>query len=202
MFSFRFSMFLHLATFYLFPSAFTFSISMISAFRFAVFFCFSFDNFLFDVFIFGLFRQSHTSIHTTTGQIPFEMIFGRLPVLPFDHQQPVVTLAEDKKHVDKLKQYLIELTSVARHNIERQQHVYRERYNQNRRNPTYRLNDLVLVKATSRRSKFDIRYEGPFRIVQQLGTKTFIVKHVKKQTLVRQVTLDVLIALSERRTID
>ena len=144
----------------------------------------------------------NTSIHTTTGQIPFEMIFGRSPVLPFDHQQPVVTLAEDTKHVDKLKQYLIELTSVARHNIERQQHVYRERYNQNRRNPTYRLNDLVLVKATSRRSKFDIRYEGPFRIVQQLGTKTFIVKHVKKQTLVRQVTIDVLIALSERRTID
>ena len=86
----------------------------------------------------------NTSIHTTTGQIPFEMIFGRSPVLPFD----------DPKHVDKLKQYLVELTSIARKNI-----------------------------------------------VQQLGTKTFIVKHVRKTTLVRQVTIDVFPSLCERRMI-
>ena len=143
----------------------------------------------------------NTSIHTTTGQIPFEMIYGRAPVLPFDQQRPLVNLIEDPKHVDKLKQYLAELTSIARNNIVRHQHKYKERYDRHRKNPTYNVNDLVLVKVLNRRNKLDARYEGPYRIVQQLGVKTFIVKHVKKPTLVRQVTIDVLTSLCERRTI-
>ncbi|CAF5204192.1 unnamed protein product, partial [Rotaria magnacalcarata] len=28
----------------------------------------------------------NTSIHSSTKQIPFEMMYGRSPVLPFDHQ--------------------------------------------------------------------------------------------------------------------
>ena len=142
-----------------------------------------------------------TSIHTTNGQILFEMIFGRAPVLPFDQQQPLVTLVEDPKHVDKLKQYLAELTNIARNNIVRHQHKYKERYDRHRTNPTYNVNDLVLVKVLNRRNKLDAKYEGPYRIAQQLGVKTFIVKHVKKPTLVRQVTIDVLTSLCERRTI-
>ena len=144
----------------------------------------------------------NTSIHTTTGQIPFEMVFGRAPVLPFDQQQPLVTLVEDPKHVDKLKQYLAELTSIARNNIVRQQHKYKERYDRHRKNPTYNVNDLVLVKVLNRRNKLDARHEGPYRIVEQLGVKTFIVKHVKKPTLVRQVTIDVLTSLCGRRTLE
>ena len=144
----------------------------------------------------------NTSIHTTTGQIPFEMVFGRAPVLPFDQQQPLVTLVEDPKHVDKLKQYLAELTSITRSNIVRQQHKYKERYDRHRKNPTYNVNDLVLVKVLNRRNKLDARHEGPYRIVEQLGVKTFIVKHVKKPTLVRQVTIDVLTSLCERRTLE
>ncbi|CAF4232144.1 unnamed protein product [Rotaria sordida] len=41
----------------------------------------------------------NTSIHTTTGIIPFELMYGRLPVLPVDHQQPIVTLSQDPEHV-------------------------------------------------------------------------------------------------------
>ncbi len=48
------------------------------------------------------------------------------------------------------------------------------------------------------RNKFDIRYEGPFRIIKQLGSKTFIVQHVKKTTLTKQVTMDVIVPLIER----
>ena len=144
----------------------------------------------------------NTSIHTTTGQIPFEMMYGRMPILPFDQQQPVVTLTQDLEHVNKLKQYLSELTEQARKNILQQQQKYKERYDRYRTNPTYKMNDIVLIKTLNRRNKFDIRYEGPFQIIQQLGTKTFLVKHVKKSTLIRQVTIDVIIPLCERENMD
>ena len=32
----------------------------------------------------------NTSIHATTKQAPFEIMFGRSPILPFDHQRPVI----------------------------------------------------------------------------------------------------------------
>ena len=144
----------------------------------------------------------NTSIHTTTGQIPFELMYGRLPILPFDQQQPIVQLTQDPEHTNKLKRYLSKLTEQAKRNILFQQRKYKERYDRNRTNPIYKINDLVLIRTLKQRNKFDVRYEGPFRIIQQLGSKTFLVKHVKKLTLVRQVTIDVIIPLHKRENMD
>lgn len=129
------------------------------------------------------------------------MMFGRSPRLPFDHQTPVVNLTQDPEHVEKLNRYLSSLTEDARGNILHHQRKYKERYDRHRTDPTHKIDDLVLIKTINRRNKFDSRYEGPFRIVEQIGPKTFIVKHTKKPTLVRQVTKDVVIPLFERRTI-
>ncbi|CAF4686011.1 unnamed protein product, partial [Rotaria sp. Silwood1] len=141
----------------------------------------------------------NTSIHTTTGIIPFELMYGRLPVLPFDHQQPIITLSQDSEHVKKLKQYILSLTEHAKINILQQQKKYKQRYDRYRTNPVYKINDLVLIQTLNRRNKFDIRYEGPYRIIQKLGPKTYIVKHIKNSLLTRQVTTDVIRPLYERR---
>ena len=67
----------------------------------------------------------NSSRHAVTGLISFERMHGRSLVRLFDQQQPAVNVVEDRKHVDKLKRYLNELTCIARHNILRQQHTYR-----------------------------------------------------------------------------
>ncbi|CAF3126930.1 unnamed protein product [Rotaria sp. Silwood2] len=144
----------------------------------------------------------NTTIHTTSGFIPFEMMYGRLPILPFDQQDPIVKLTQDADYIKKLKNYLNTLTEDARKNILQQQQEYKQRYDRNRINPQYKMNDLVLIKSLNRHNKFDVRYEGPFRITQQLGKKTFIVVHVNKPTLTRQVTIDVIIPLYERKNVD
>ena len=144
----------------------------------------------------------NTNIHTTTGQIPFEMMYGRTPVLPFDQQQPVATLILDPQHVIKLKEYLTTLTEQAKTNILRQQQKYKQRYDRHRSNPAHAVNDLVLINTLNRRNKFDIRHEGPFRIIRQLGTKTFLVQHTKQSRWIRQVTTDVITPLVERENMD
>ncbi|CAF1466853.1 unnamed protein product [Rotaria sordida] len=141
----------------------------------------------------------NTSIHATTGQIPFELMHGRSPILPFDQQQPLVTLPQDPDHKSKLNHHLSTLTEQARTNILKRQEKYKERYDQHRTNPHYKVGDLVLIKILSMRNKFDARYEGPFRITRQLSTKTFIVQHVKTPTLVKQVTSDIMVSIIERR---
>ncbi|CAF1624968.1 unnamed protein product [Rotaria magnacalcarata] len=70
----------------------------------------------------------NTTIHRTTNQIPFELIYGRKPILPFDQQQPLVTLSQDPEHKTKLNQHLSVLTEQAKATILEQQRKYRERY--------------------------------------------------------------------------
>jgi transposase InsO family protein len=140
----------------------------------------------------------NTSIHSSTKQVPFEMMYGRKPVLPFDHQDKNVTLEYDPEHMKRLNQYLSTLEEQAKQNIRINQEQYKERYDRNRSDPTHNIGDLVLVKVLNIRSKFDTRYEGPFRILKQITPKTFVVQHVKKSTLYRQVTSDVLLPIFQR----
>ncbi|CAF4308840.1 unnamed protein product [Rotaria magnacalcarata] len=126
------------------------------------------------------------------------MMYGRSPVLPFDHQDTHVTLSYDPEHSKKLNQFLLKLNEQAKINIIKNQERYKQRYDVNRSNPTYKIGDLVLCKTLNIRHEFDIRYEGLFKIIAQLTPKTFIIQHVKKSTLYRQVTTDVLLPIFER----
>ncbi len=140
----------------------------------------------------------NASIHASTKQVPFEMMYGRTPVLPFDYQDTNVTLSYDPEHSTKLTQFLANLNEDAKKVIIAHQERYKELYDTNRSDPPYKIGDLVLVKTNNMRHKFDIRYEGPFKIIQQLTPKTFIVQHIKKPTLSRQITTDVLLPIYER----
>jgi hypothetical protein len=140
----------------------------------------------------------NTSIHATTKQTPFEIMHGRQAVLPFDQQQAVISLTQDPEHGKKLRNYLEKLAEEARKKIQSCQQQYKTRYDLNRKELELKINDLVLVKTRNIRNKFDIRYEGPFRITKQQGIKTFIVQHVKKPTLMKQVTMDIIVPLVER----
>ena len=126
------------------------------------------------------------------------MMYGRSPVLPFDYQDNNVILSYDPEYTKKLTHYLSSLNEQAKHNIIKNQEQYKQRYDANRSDPTYNIGDLVLVKTLNIRYKFDIRYEGPFRIIKILTPKTFIVQHIRKPTLHRQVTTDVLLPIFER----
>ncbi|CAF1448877.1 unnamed protein product [Rotaria magnacalcarata] len=121
----------------------------------------------------------NTSIHATTKQTPFEMMHGRQATLPFDQQKEIISLTQDPEHGEKIRIYLEKLVNEARKNILKSQQQYKARYDLNRHNLSLKVDDLVLVKTRNIRNKFDIRYEGPFKIIKQLGIKTFIVQHVK-----------------------
>ena len=140
----------------------------------------------------------NTAIHATTKQIPFELMHGRKAILPFDQQVAMISFTQEPEHAQKIKDYLEKLVQEAKENIVKSQRQYKTRYDLNRQELKLKINDLVLVKTRNIRNKFDIRYEGPFRIIKQLGSKTFIVQHVKKLTLTRQVTMDVIVPLVER----
>jgi hypothetical protein len=140
----------------------------------------------------------NTSIHSSTKQIPFEMMYGRTPILPFDYQQDNATIQYDNEHAKKLTQFLTKLNEQAKLNILRNQQRYKQHYDMNRTDPSYNVGELVLVKTLHMHSKFQARYEGPFRIIEKIAPTTFIIQHTKKLTCHRQVTTDVLLPIFER----
>ena len=104
----------------------------------------------------------------------------------FDQQQALITFTQDSEHDKKINDYLEKLTNEARVNILKSQRQYKTRYDLNRQDSSLKINDLVLIKTMNRRNTFDVRYEGPFKVIKQIGRKTFIVQHVKKLTLSRR----------------
>jgi len=140
----------------------------------------------------------NTSCHSTTNTIPFELMYGRSPVLPCDPQNPMVSLQIDSQHFQKLHQHISSLTDRARDHLTSAQQLYKSRFDTHRSNPSYTINDIVLIKSFRHRHKFDIRHEGPYRIVQRLANKTYMVQHVHLHHLVRQVTVDSIIPLFSR----
>ncbi|CAF0728571.1 unnamed protein product [Didymodactylos carnosus] len=106
--------------------------------------------------------------------------------------------ATDPERIQKLYKCLANLTDQAKSNIVQHRKIYKLRYDKNRSNPSYKVGQFVLIKVIGMRYKFDTRYEGPFQIIKQIASKTFIVEHLKKPTLCRQVTVDVMLPLFER----
>ncbi len=140
----------------------------------------------------------NTSVHTISGIVPFNMMYGRSPLLPFDLHDGTVSLPSDKKHVNDLHKYLSIITTQARQNILNQQIKYKTHYDSNRSDPSYKVGDTVLIKNIGVRHKFDLRYDGPYRIIKQLGSKTFLVQHLKYLTQIKQVTVDIILPLIQR----
>ena len=140
----------------------------------------------------------NTSIHSTTKIVPFELMYGRSPILPCDPQNPIVSLPADPHYVEKLTARISSLSQTAHRNITTAQAASKSRYDMNRSNPSYQVNDLVLLRNLNRRYKFDVRFEGPYRVLRLTGPKTYVLQHVQLPTVVRTVTVDSIIPLFAR----
>ena len=125
-------------------------------------------------------------------------MYGRSPILPCDPQNPMLSFQFDPTHVAKLNNYVSSLSTTARHNISLAQSFSKSTYDRNRSDPSYQIKDIVLLRNIPRRYKFDVRYEGPYRIMKRINHKTYVLQHIRLQHIVRQVTVDSILPLFDR----
>jgi transposase InsO family protein len=121
----------------------------------------------------------NTTQHTSTGYSPFELMFARLPRFPADLSSPPPFHSHNISHFhDTMKQFIDHIKTAARHNNIQHQLAAKQRFDQNRSNPSYSIGQSVLVRnRQSLQNKFSPRFVGPYTIINRLHRKTYIVQN-------------------------
>ena len=130
-----------------------------------------------DVYLPSVVFAYNTSVHSVTKFIPYELAFGRSPKSPFDSVSPTISLPPAHLFHPYLQRTRRILTAQARANILHSQSRWQQRYNHNRRDPHYRVNDLVYVQVCAGRTKLDARWLGPCTVIHVAGQQNYLVRN-------------------------
>jgi hypothetical protein len=126
----------------------------------------------------------NTSVHESTAFSPFELMFGRKPILPIDIEvtakDPEALLEEyyncneDANAINLKTKHQLETLQTAKMNIQKAQHKQKEIYDRKHAKPNaYVIGEKVLKKDMNKKKraggKLDHRYQGPYVIIKKFG---------------------------------
>ncbi|CDW60967.1 hypothetical protein TTRE_0000937501 [Trichuris trichiura] len=119
---------------------------------------------------------------SSTGASHFELVYGRLAVLPTDSCFPWPEEAHEM--YEDFKKRVASLRAATRAKCKEAQGRQRRLHDQRRnQGGSFRVGDLVLLRRVLRRvcrsAKFLPRYVGPFRVVQKLSDITYKLNYLK-----------------------
>ncbi|CAF1439606.1 unnamed protein product, partial [Didymodactylos carnosus] len=114
--------------------------------------------------------------HSSSRFMPYQLAFCRKPRSPFDSPRTAVKFSKPHDYWIELNRFKHWAIKQARQNIEHQQTLMKRRYDKNRSNPSYAVDDLVWLKILAGRTELDERYRGPFRVTGQLNPVTYTVE--------------------------
>jgi len=116
--------------------------------------------------------------HSATKMTPFEVVYGRNPLTPLD-LTPYPRKDTDSPTADRLADYIKELHTRTRTQLERKAAQYAAQKNKGRRRIVFSPGDLVWLHLrkerfpANRKSKLDQRGDGPFRVVKAINDNAY-----------------------------
>ena len=116
------------------------------------------ENNNWDEFLLPVVFAYNTGIHATTGYSSFQLQFSRHPRLPTDEPPISFTFNKPQDYYEQLKKNLQIIQRQARENVNTRQQSYKNRYDKQRSDPHYEINDLVLIKIYGPKTKLDPKY--------------------------------------------
>ena len=94
-------------------------------------------------------------------------MFGRNPILPMDHTPAIIKFLRPNDYWTQLMKCMNIYREAARQHIQLQQQQSKQRFDRNRKDPQYELNDLVFWKVPGHRGKFEERFSGPYIVINK-----------------------------------
>jgi transposase InsO family protein len=109
----------------------------------------------------------NTGEQSGTGYSPFQLMFGRNPILPMDHTPAIIKFLRPNDYWRQLMKCMNVYREAARQHIQLHQQQSKQRFDRNRKDPRCELNDLVLWKVPGHRGKFEERFSGPYIVISK-----------------------------------
>ena len=115
----------------------------------------------------------NSSKQNTTKFTPFELMFGREPILPTD-LGPLIRYRSIENHAEVVAQEWSVALELARQNITNAQQVQKQYYDRGAKLSKYKINEKVFLKVPRvPGDKFNLRVDGPYTILRQTGESNY-----------------------------
>ncbi|CAF1009963.1 unnamed protein product [Didymodactylos carnosus] len=108
----------------------------------------------------------NTGQHASTTFTPFQLMYGCHATLPFDPRKDPLIMNRQSDYWIQIQHLLWIYQQTARSNIKSTQHYAKQRYDNGRNDPRSLPGDYVFSKNTSRKSKMEEFYSGPYIVIQ------------------------------------
>lgn len=124
----------------------------------------------------------NTAVHASTGYAPFYLMFGREAREPNDVLPPTRLLIVSNENTI-FSQMWHEAKEAAKRNLEEAKEKQKYYYDKNTKLVEYKIGDQVLIKEMANTpGKFNMRWEGPYKVIERKGDVTYKLLHVENQT--------------------
>lgn len=120
----------------------------------------------------------NTTVHTETRYQPFELVFGKSCNLPSSLSDRIDVLYNPDNYVLELRYRLQKASNDARKNLIKSKDLRKVKYDENSKEINFVKDDLVLIKNESG-NKVEKLYNGPYKVLEDLGPNVKIVKDNK-----------------------
>ncbi|CAF1558610.1 unnamed protein product [Adineta ricciae] len=149
------------------------------------------ENNNWDEFLTPVVFAYNTGIHSTTGYAPYELLFGREPRLSTDQPPSTFTFRKPNDYYEQLKKSMMIIHRNARRKMTDKQQQYKKRYDTQRKDPHYSINDRVLIRKHGLKNKLDPKYSVTPQIIVRDQHPVYIVQdestHVETRVHVNDI---------------
>lgn len=124
----------------------------------------------------------NTSVHASTKYTPYELLFGRKPIVPSSiaNEREIKTFYSYDDYVMQLRHNLQTAFQLAKRNLEQTKEQRKERYDRTAQNKTFDVGEEVqLLNETARQGrskKFGPQWLGPYHVLEKIGDVNYKIK--------------------------
>jgi hypothetical protein len=145
-----------------------------------------------DQFLPQVMMAYRSSVHSSTGQTPNKMVFGREIVLPLQAYTGLPPqsnfscegLQDTQTYVSKLKSQLENTHSLARKHLKKKTDYQKRHYDLQAKRRSFNVGDAVWMHDSTRKrgvcSKLSPHWKGPFVITRRIDDLVYLVKNSAK----------------------
>uniref|UniRef100_A0A8C5MGP5 Gypsy retrotransposon integrase-like protein 1 n=1 Tax=Leptobrachium leishanense TaxID=445787 RepID=A0A8C5MGP5_9ANUR len=140
----------------------------------------------------------------STGFSPFELLYGRRVRGPLDLVRAQWEGGQEAEglpavsYVLELRERLAELTAMVQGNMQAAQAQQKAWYDRSARSRSFLVGQKVLVLKPQRQNKLQASWQGPYRVVTQVGETTYVVVSCTDTRIQRTFHVNMLKAYHER----